>query len=63
VPNLETASKTFFENCLEGSNPLFSKGWRDWPTEAKQDDVLSWLADFTEKLAAFAESYNSAPAH
>jgi hypothetical protein len=25
--------------------------------------VLSWFADFTEKLAAFIESYNSAPAH
>ncbi len=23
VPNLETASKTFFKDCLEGSNPLF----------------------------------------
>ena len=24
--------------------------------------MLSWFADFTETLAAFAESYNSAPA-
>ncbi|KAL2175530.1 uncharacterized protein P884DRAFT_286564 [Thermothelomyces heterothallicus CBS 202.75] len=63
VRNLETASKTFFEDCLEGSNPLFSNGWRGWPKEAKQDDVLSWFADFTEKLAAFAESYDSAPAY
>ncbi|KAK4095776.1 hypothetical protein N658DRAFT_570173 [Parathielavia hyrcaniae] len=64
VPNLETASETFFkQNCLGGSNPLFSNGWRSWPKEAKQDDVLSWFADFTEKLAAFAESCNSAPAH
>ncbi|KAK4095936.1 hypothetical protein N658DRAFT_519472 [Parathielavia hyrcaniae] len=64
VPNLETASETFFrQNCLGGSNPLFCNGWRGWPEEAKQDDVLSWFADFTEKLAAFAESCNSAPAH
>jgi hypothetical protein len=63
VANLETASKTFFKDCLEGSNPLFSDGWRGWPEEAKQDDVLSWFADFTEKLAAFAESCNSALAH
>ena len=63
VPNLETASKTFFKSCLEGSNPLFGNGWRGWPEEARQDDVLSWFADFTEKLAAFAESYNSAPAY
>ena len=25
--------------------------------------MLSWFADFTKKLAAFAESYNSAPAY
>jgi hypothetical protein len=55
VANLETASKTFFKDCSEGSNLLFSDGWRGWPEEAKQDDVLSWFADFTEKLAAFAE--------
>ena len=44
VPNLETASETFFEDCLGGSNPLFGNGWRGWPEEAKQDDVLSWFA-------------------
>ncbi|KAK4135944.1 hypothetical protein BT67DRAFT_461555 [Trichocladium antarcticum] len=54
IPNLENASETFFEqNCLGGSNPLFSG----------QDDVLSWFVVFTEKLAAFAESCDSAPAH
>ncbi|KAL2257850.1 hypothetical protein VTK26DRAFT_9081 [Humicola hyalothermophila] len=63
VPNLETASKAFFKDCLEGSNPLFGDGWRGWPEEAKQDDVLSWFADFTEKLASFAESYDSVPAY
>ncbi|KAL2168365.1 hypothetical protein VTG60DRAFT_7343 [Thermothelomyces hinnuleus] len=63
VPNLGTVSKKFFEECLEGSDPLFDNGWKGWPQEAKQDDVLSWFADFTEKLAAFAESYNSAPVH
>jgi hypothetical protein len=32
VPNLETASETFFkQNCLGGSNPLFCNGWRGWP--------------------------------
>ena len=62
VPNLEIASKTFFKESLEGSDPLFDNGWRGWPEGAKQVDVLSWFADFTEKLAAFAESYNSAPA-
>jgi hypothetical protein len=35
VPNLETVSKAFFEECLEGSNPLFGNGWRGSPEEAK----------------------------
>ncbi|KAL2171516.1 hypothetical protein VTG60DRAFT_2684 [Thermothelomyces hinnuleus] len=64
VPNLEAASETFFEDCLNGSAPpFFSNGWRGWPKEAKQNDVLSWFADFTEKLAAFGETYHSAPTH
>ncbi|KAL2884644.1 hypothetical protein HOO65_100048 [Ceratocystis lukuohia] len=54
VAGLETASETFFKQCQEGSNPLFDEGWSGWPKDAKQDDVLSWFADFTEKLSIFA---------
>lgn len=63
VPGLEAASEAFFEDCLGGNNPLFGNGWRGWPQEAKQDDVRSWFADFTEKLTVFAESYYFAPAN
>lgn len=63
VPNLENASQAPFKDCLEGNTPLFSNGWKDWPEKAKQDDVLSWLADFTENLAAFTESFCSAPTY
>ncbi|KAL2755485.1 hypothetical protein ACRALDRAFT_1051127 [Sodiomyces alcalophilus JCM 7366] len=63
VPSLETASQLFFEDCSKGSNPLFGNGWRGWPEEAKQEDVLSWFADFTEALEVFAQSYSSAPAY
>lgn len=61
VPNLTTASKTFFDECLEGGSPLFDGGWRGWPEGAKQDDVLSWFAGFCDKLAVFAERYQSPP--
>jgi hypothetical protein len=27
VPHLATASKTFFDDCLGGSSPLFDGGW------------------------------------
>lgn len=53
VPNLETASKTFFKDCLEGSNPLFGDGWMGWPEEAKYDDVLSWFADLPRSWRHF----------
>ncbi|KAH7000856.1 hypothetical protein EDB80DRAFT_581085 [Ilyonectria destructans] len=55
VADLETASEAFFKQCHEGSNPLFDDGWRGWPLDAKQGDVLSWFADFSDKLAAFAD--------
>ncbi|CRK43386.1 hypothetical protein BN1723_005638 [Verticillium longisporum] len=55
VANLETGSRTFFEQCLEGSDPKFDDGWEGWPKDANQDDVLSWFTGFSEKLAAFSD--------
>ena len=49
------------DDCLEGSSPLFDGGWRGWPEGAEQDDVLSWLADFIDKLAAFVERHEPTP--
>jgi hypothetical protein len=63
VLNLETVSDTFFNDCLKRNDPLFNNGWKGWPEEAKQDDVLRWFAGFTEELAAFTENYNSTPAY
>ncbi|KAG8664734.1 uncharacterized protein FPOAC1_013514 [Fusarium poae] len=63
VADLQTAAQAFFEQCLEGSDPLFEDGWKGWPRDANQDDVLSWFADFSDKLAAFAGSHGSIPTH
>lgn len=63
VAGLETASEAVFKKCMEGSEPLFSNGWSGWPTDANQDDVLSWFAKLNERLATFAEEYNSTPTH
>lgn len=41
VTNLKIASQAFFEQCLEGSDLLFESGWKGWPKDANQDDVLS----------------------
>ncbi|KAJ2891329.1 hypothetical protein MKZ38_000560 [Zalerion maritima] len=61
VADLEVISKVFFEQCMGGSDPLYNGSWKGWPKDANQDNVLSWFADFSEKLAAFAESYKSIP--
>ncbi|KAM0584291.1 hypothetical protein ACHAP6_007485 [Verticillium nonalfalfae] len=57
VVDLDTASRAIFQKCEEGRNPLFREGWTSWPNDANQDGVLSWFADMSDKLAAFAESY------
>lgn len=63
VADLEVASEAVFTKCMQGSNPLFSDGWTGWPEDSNQDDVLSWFADLSEKLATFAEEYKSTPTH
>ncbi|RMI93034.1 hypothetical protein CDV36_016569, partial [Fusarium kuroshium] len=63
VAGLDTASQAFFEQCVQGSDPLFEDGWKGWPNDANQDDVLSWFADFSEKLAAFADGHGSISTH
>ncbi|KAF7877724.1 hypothetical protein EAF04_001395 [Stromatinia cepivora] len=60
VANLEIASAAVFKICMEGDNdPLFCEGWNGWPENANQDDVLSWLAKISNKLAVFAKDYKS----
>lgn len=61
VEDLETAAEAFFKQCLQGTDPLFDDGWRGWPKDTNQDDVLSWFADFSEKLAAFTEGHKPIP--
>lgn len=61
VADLDAASEAFFKQCVEGSNPLFDDGWRGWPDNVKEDGVLKWFAEFSEKLAAFAEGHKAIP--
>ncbi|KAH7009376.1 uncharacterized protein B0I36DRAFT_378583 [Microdochium trichocladiopsis] len=63
VADLTTASEAVFKKCMEGGEPLFSNGWSGWPKDANQDDVLSWFAELSEKLATLAEDYKSIPTH
>ncbi|KAK0610050.1 hypothetical protein B0T17DRAFT_593872 [Bombardia bombarda] len=63
IVGLKITSEAVFKKCIEGSEPLFSNGWSGWPTDANQDDVLSWFTELNEKLATFAEGYKSTPTH
>lgn len=58
VAGLEAASKAVFSKCMEGSDPLFAEGWAGWPADANPNDVLSWLAALTEKLAGLGAVEN-----
>ncbi|KAF6835411.1 hypothetical protein CMUS01_05785 [Colletotrichum musicola] len=53
VVGLEAASKQFFAQCLHGSDPFFQDGWKGWPQDANESNVLEWLMDFVKKLAVF----------
>ncbi|CRK11302.1 hypothetical protein BN1708_010108, partial [Verticillium longisporum] len=55
VTDFETASKAFFEQCRQGSEPDFEAGWAGWPKDANQDDVLNWFAGFNEKPRLLAK--------
>ncbi|RYP03602.1 hypothetical protein DL764_005032 [Monosporascus ibericus] len=63
MTDLKTTSEAFFKQYMEGGDPLFDDSWRGWPKDANQDNVLSWFADFNEKLMAFAEHCKSTQPH
>ncbi|KAI0412132.1 hypothetical protein F5X98DRAFT_355725 [Xylaria grammica] len=57
IPELEAASEDIFWKCTQGTQPLFRQGWTGWPEDAKQDSVLSWLADIVEHFLQWAHDY------
>ncbi|EGR46861.1 uncharacterized protein TRIREDRAFT_122898 [Trichoderma reesei QM6a] len=63
VADLQTVSEAVFEECVGGDSPLFTvcSGWRGWPKDAKQDDVLSWITRLSDELAALAKPLMTTP--
>ncbi|TGJ85252.1 hypothetical protein E0Z10_g3496 [Xylaria hypoxylon] len=57
IPQLETASEEIFQKCTQGIQPLFREGWTGWPEDAKQESVLTWLADIAERFLQWAQEY------
>ncbi|RKK21476.1 hypothetical protein BFJ67_g17258 [Fusarium oxysporum f. sp. cepae] len=63
VAGLDAASQAFFDQCVERSDPVFADCWKGRPEDANQDDVLSWLGDFSDKLTGFVDSHGSISTH
>ncbi|RYO78285.1 hypothetical protein DL766_009514 [Monosporascus sp. MC13-8B] len=42
MTDLKTTSEAFFKQCMGGGDPLFDDGWRRWPRDANQDNMLSF---------------------
>ncbi|OAA64234.1 Protein kinase-like domain protein [Niveomyces insectorum RCEF 264] len=57
INGLQAASEQFFRECSDGPSPLFYNGWSGWPADAKEDKVLTWFAEFCNRLVRFAEHY------
>lgn len=62
VEGLETAAATVFMKCQKGVDLLYTEelGWRDWPRDAKERDVLKWFAKLIEFFRDATEEVASA---
>lgn len=60
--NLSSDEAIFFDavskRCTEGTNALFGNGWKGWPIDTNQEDVLSWFAEISGTLAKMSDQYN-----
>ncbi|KAJ5723663.1 hypothetical protein N7488_001698 [Penicillium malachiteum] len=64
VPNLMAAAESVFRRCREGKDPIFnSEGWKGWPAEATESDVLAWFGIIIPKLVAYAEEFQLISSH
>jgi hypothetical protein len=60
VEGLEKASAVVFKKCKEGDNLLYAKGgWRNWPKDIEQDDVLKWFNSLIGLFLGFIAEHKS----
>lgn len=58
VAGLHPAAQAVLDKCKEGDDSLLQKSvWRGWPDEAKESDVLNWLAQLMPQRSNFAEEH------
>jgi hypothetical protein len=64
VANLTSVTDAVFRKCQEGKDPLYSEeegGWRDWPEDAKEEQVLKWLKELVDKFLEVAKESEPIP--
>jgi hypothetical protein len=63
VANLTSVADAVFRKCQGGKDPLYTEesGWRDWPKDAKEEQVLKWLKELVDKLLEFAKGSEPVP--
>jgi hypothetical protein len=56
IKGLHDTAAAVFARCKEGPHPQFTKenGWNNWPTDAKEKDVLEWLTGWVRLLQDLA---------
>jgi Fungal protein kinase len=61
ISDLKSKADAVFKKCKEGNNPLYSDkdGWRNWPKNAEEKEVLKWLAEQVELFLDFADHHDA----
>jgi hypothetical protein len=64
VTDLTSMTDAVFNKYQGGKDPLYNEekgGWRDWPKNAKKEQVLKWLKELIDKFMKFAKGSESVP--
>ncbi|KAI9856816.1 MAG: hypothetical protein M1813_008753 [Trichoglossum hirsutum] len=57
VTGLQSLAEVVFKKCQEGEDPLYKVGggWRYWPKEAPEKEVLEWFKEVIDKFLRLTE--------
>lgn len=61
--DLKEIAESVFHKCKQGGDPIYDEivGWRTWPRNAQEKDVLTWLSGQVSIFRDFALQFDSTP--